>query len=281
MVEGEAVVRAGRAVYDHQGAEDVFPSNGSSATELAVVLNEAEASSEGIELDVKQVLHRHSAQIVVVKRGPRGATVYTSRGASTEVPAYMSKQVFKIGSGDVFSAAFAHFWGEANREPEAAADMASRCVATFVEGHCLPLEAPSDSAHPIKPFGSAGRIYLAGPFFDLAQRWLVEEARQAFVELGVRVFSPLHDVGTGLSSIEIAKADLDGLKACAAVFALLDGADPGTLFEVGYARALGKPVVCLAERWGAEELTMFAGSGCEVLPDFATAVYRAAWASCS
>jgi nucleoside 2-deoxyribosyltransferase len=122
-----------------------------------------------------------------------------------------------------------------------------------------------------------GPIYLAGPFFDLGQRWMVEEIYRTLVDLGAGVFSPLHEVGTGLSADAIAEADLRGLRGCSKVLALLDGGDPGTLFEVGYARALGIPVVALAERMEGENLTMIAGSGCEVTHDLATAIYHVMW----
>ncbi|WP_236961022.1 nucleoside 2-deoxyribosyltransferase [Methylobacterium durans] len=122
-------------------------------------------------------------------------------------------------------------------------------------------------------------IYLAGPFFDLAQRWLVEEALERLQALGAPVFSPLHEVGMGRPAQETATADLEGLDRCAAVLALLDGADPGTLFEVGYARAHGKPVVVLAERVEDLHLTMLAGSGCAVVRDLTSALYRTVWAA--
>ena len=69
----------------------------------------------------------------------------------------------------------------------------------------------------------------------------------------------------------------EALERADAVFALLDGLDPGTLFEVGYARSRGKPVVGLAEAVPRSALTMYEGTGCFLTPDFTTAVYRAGW----
>ena len=181
----------------------------------------------------------------------------------------------------MFSAAFAHHWGERGLDAVDAADLASRSVAHFVDYHALPLppaaELASQSALPAgrRP----GLIYLAGPFFDLAQRWLVEEALERLQALGAPVFSPLHEVGTGRPAQETAAADLEGLDRCAALLALLDGADPGTLFEVGYARARGKPVVVLAERLDDPNLTMLVGTGCRVARDLTSALYQAAWAA--
>jgi nucleoside 2-deoxyribosyltransferase len=130
----------------------------------------------------------------------------------------------------------------------------------------------------LKPKRRAGRIYLAGPFFDIAKRWLVEETLAALESMGADVFSPLHDVGFG-SPLEVATQDLVGLEGCSAVLALIDGHDPGTLFEIGYAAKKSIPVVALAENVSETDLTMLLGTGCEVVADFASAVYRAIWMS--
>ncbi|KIU52074.1 MULTISPECIES: nucleoside 2-deoxyribosyltransferase [Bradyrhizobium] len=280
FVEGDAVVEGERVVYDPQSSDisDEFGANGSRAKHLALVLNEMEAGIVGGSIDVEGLMRRHRADIAVVKRGPWGATVHEAGKAAVEVPIYRSNSVFKIGSGDVFSAAFALFWAERGLDASAAADSASRCVARFVDGHVLPLSEPGGDFEAVRATRS-GSIYLAGPFFDLAQRWMIEEAYRTLIDQGVEVFSPLHEIGTGLPADVIARADLQGLRKCAKVLALLDGADPGTLFEVGYARALDIPVVALAERFEEENLTMIAGSGCDVVRDFATAVYRVLWTS--
>lgn len=96
--------------------------------------------------------------------------------------------------------------------------------------------------------------------------------------MGLRVFSPLHEVGLGQAH-EVAPRDLDGLRSSRAVFALIDGLDPGTIFELGYARSLEKPVVVLAESASDESLKMVKGTDCEVVPDFVSAIYRVAWAA--
>src|SRR3546814_14751858 len=97
----------------------------------------------------------------------------------------------------------------------------------------------------------AGKVYLAAPFFDLAQRWLVEEARSNLLDMGAQVFSPVHEVGPGPASI-VAPEDIAGLEAADVVFAVLNGVDPGTIFEVGRSeeRRVGKECVstCRA-RW--------------------------------
>jgi len=96
--------------------------------------------------------------------------------------------------------------------------------------------------------------------------------------LGVEVFSPFHDVGLG--GADVAQRDLEGLKQCRAVFAVLNGNDPGTVFEIGFARANGMPVTVYAERNSQSDLTMFEGTGCRVCADYTTALYSAIWDSC-
>ena len=52
----------------------------------------------------------------------------------------------------------------------------------------------------------------------------------------------------------------------------MDGGDPGTLFEVGYATYAGLPVVALAQSTKCSDLTMLQGSpNCRVVDDFSTA----------
>jgi len=283
MVAGSAIVRAEYAVFDPQtGANpESFHSNGSVAEHLAIVLNGWEASqATGFppEEAGALILARENADAVVIKLGPRGAIVHSKGRSSVLVPPYRSDSVFKIGSGDVFSAAFAYYWAEAGLQPDEAADAASRSVAHFVDGHQLPLPAIDALRHgdAYATRGSPGQLYLAGPFFAMAQRWLIEETRDILTSMGVPVFSPLHDVGTAKSALDLASGDLAGLNQSAVVLALLDGADPGTVFEVGYARRAGIAVVGYSEQLDALHLTMFEGTGCVMESDYTTAVYKAA-----
>ena len=77
--------------------------------------------------------------------------------------------------------------------------------------------------------------------------------------------------------MRIAPADLAGLNECGVVLALLDGIDPGTMFEIGYATATSKRIVGLAERVESYQLTMLEGTGAKITRDFTTALYMAAW----
>jgi len=59
--------------------------------------------------------------------------------------------------------------------------------------------------------------------------------------------------------------------------AVVNGLDAGTLFEIGYAKSLGKKVVAFAQNVNSSDLTMLIGTDCEITSDFSTAVYKASW----
>jgi nucleoside 2-deoxyribosyltransferase len=220
------------------------------------------------------------ANLVILKRGIHGATVFEREKHPAQIPAYQSTRVFKIGSGDVFSAAFAQLWAEQGLPADQAADLASRAASVYVETSCLPLPSMEelDQRIPAKPPDQSKHVYLAAPFFTAVQIWIVEQLLKAIEDLGAKVFSPLHDVGVHAEAEQIASLDLAGLKSSGAVLAVVNGSDPGTLFEVGYARSLDIPVVALAEQVLPSDLTMLVGTRCEVVDDLCTATYRSIWA---
>jgi nucleoside 2-deoxyribosyltransferase len=285
FVDGDAVVHAEAAVYDPQSAYQpaFFHANGSEADRLAVVCNSREAAhlsqKPDINTAIKTIADRDRANVVIVKQGARGARVY-SDGSMQHVPAFRTPTVWPIGSGDVFSAAFAKAWAIDGASPVDAVRLASIATAWYCESRTLPTpDFLEDFAPPTVPVGpeEPPLVYLAGPFFNMMQQWAIRQARNALREAGLRVFSPLHDVGHGVAD-DVATKDLEGLERSAAVFALCDGLDSGTLFEIGYARRIGIPVVAFVQSETEESLKMLQGSGCEVVRDFASAVYRLVWA---
>jgi nucleoside 2-deoxyribosyltransferase len=289
MLEGDAVVNAEFAVYDPQSPvnPEHFGRNGSRADHLAIVANYSEAvqlaKSEDLSIIGQQLLKEQGVEVVIVKRGPLGCTVISPRSIET-VPAFHTSRVWPIGSGDIFAAAFAHHWGERHLSPLEAARLASMSAALYCEVRALPLPEEIEkrfTATPIESdesrFGTA-LVYLAAPFFNMAERWLVGQARSALIDQRLQVFSPLHDVGVGIAS-EVVPADIKALEKCTVVLALLSHLDPGTVFEVGWARKRQIPVIALVENERPESLKMFEGTSCEILDDFATAIYRTVWAA--
>ena len=281
MLEGSARVEAERCVYDPQSAfaPEPFLKNGSHAGKLAIVGNRREICELGRNdspSDAGARLLEEGAEVVVVKAGAEGAQVITAIG-TTSVPPYRSDAVWTVGSGDVFAVMFAARWGVHGDNPIDRARLASAAVSAYANSR--ELRAPSAEALRREAIATrvvSGEVYLASPFFTLSQRWLVDEVRQGLVDLGLEVFSPLHEIGPGPAG-EVAPADIAALKKCDVVFAVLDGLDSGTVFEVGYARALEKPVYALAQNVSTEDLKMIEGSGCRVYHDLVTALHHAAW----
>ncbi|HET8899627.1 MAG TPA: PfkB family carbohydrate kinase [Rhodanobacteraceae bacterium] len=291
MIEGEGVVSARRAVYDPQNARNPRPfhENGSKSEELALILNRHEAglllgerSSDATQM-ARTLAERNHAQIVVIKQGPMGALVL-DRGRISEIPAYGTQRVWKIGSGDQFAAQFAVGWMHMGLNPHDAADRASRSTAYYCEHHgSFPSEELLVAFQPAPLIvgerwrrGERPTVYLAGPFFNLAQLWLVEQARTALMEMHLKVFSPYHDVGRG-SAEDVVELDLQGIRDCDVLLALGDGLDAGTIYEIGYARAIGRPVVMYSECESIENRKMMQGSDCILTDDFVSAIYRTVW----
>lgn len=290
MLEGEAIVDGERVVYDPQNAVNPVPFqvNGSSAGELAVVLNYREAlamtqlrDSSPDEL-IKAVHTLNCAQIVVMKCGPLGAFVYD--GVSlTRISAYASDSVWKIGSGDVFVGHFSYRWLHEGMSAVESAILASKATAIYCETGGFPLASSLKSfsmtevtASPRYLEGYRPTVYLAGPFFTLAQLWLIEQARANLQSFNLNVFSPYHDVGHG-SADDVVEQDLEGIRQSDIIFAIGDGLDSGTIYEIGYARALGIPVIMYCENESSEDQKMMEGSGCVLCSDYVSAIYKALW----
>lgn len=287
--EGDAVVKANRVVYDPQNPPDKvrpFNANGSSAKELFIVCNYAEGTQLSGETSPERILaallKTPNAIAVALKSAWEGVYVATHSVTQTIEP-IPTTYVHKIGSGDLFTAEIAYGWMVLGLDPIAAARRASSQVAYYVNSGSLPIpEAAVATPAPAPQVASADDptkkydIYIAGPFFNYAQLSVVEEMAGLFRDAGLRVFSPYHDVGLGQPA-QVAGQDLDALRACRVVVACLEGYDPGTVFEVGYARALDIPVLMYAPNLADLHSTMFLGSGCELARDFTTVVYRTLW----
>lgn len=282
MIECDWHAQADTLVVDPQHSPLERILNASNATHVALVLNEHEATRLTGLQDPRAAAHdllKHDVDVVVIKQGALGGLVATRTHVNT-FGAVPTPIVQPLGSGDAFSAGFAHKWATDHDAPLAAAEFASRIAAS----HSL-TGVPQIDPHAVDrlpdalPYAgdSRPRVYLAGPFFSVAERQLVRVARTALRHIGADVFSPLDEIGVG--GDEVAKADLDGLKTCTSVLALLDGSDPGTLFEVGWATHAGTPVVAFSENPSDHTWTMLRGTGTTIHNDLSTALYAATWAA--
>jgi hypothetical protein len=283
MLEARPRVTARRLVMDPQQPKDLAPLEFGeiSAEHLALVANvgETKALAGGTRIlrdAARELLAASGAEVLVTKAGARGALVTTATMQEWVGP-HPTPTVWPIGSGDVFAAGFAWAWGCEEADPLEAAHTASMAAAHWCSSERLNLPATAFREPPSPELAvQDGRVYLAGPFFNVSERWLVALVQESLRSLGGSVFSPLHDVGRGK---DIAAEDLAGLADSTAVLALLDHSDAGTLFEVGWARRAGLPVVALAEQLDQEAAKMLHGTEVSIFSDLSTAVYRALWAS--
>jgi hypothetical protein len=282
MLENKPKVKANRLVLDPQKPRDLgkLDLDGVSANHLAIVANAIETRAITDEEDpkdgAKSLLNSSNAEVVITKLAARGALV-TTKNDQKVIPPWPTKIVWPIGSGDVFAAGFAWAWAQQQMTPDEAARVGSYAASRWCSTNSFDLNA-SDFEPPNADWSMKhGRVYLAGPFFDIAQRWLVELVRENLVALGGNVFSPLHDVGVG--SDEVAEKDLAGLEQCTAILALLDSNDSGTIFEAGWGAKSELPIVFYSEDAERADLKMLRGAGAISCEDISSAVYRAIWAS--
>lgn len=274
FLEGDAVVTANRAVHDPQTfvEPERFAANGSRAEELALVLNEEEARALSGEHDVRDaaraLLHYERAEVVVVKAGVRGALVAERGGDMTEVPAYRSDRVFKIGTGDVFSSVFAFEWAERKRGAPEAATLASQSVSRYCSTRRLPLSA--DPFLPGRPVIVDGPpvVLLVGETATIGQRYVMEEARYRLNELGATVVSPALD----------AIQQVDAKILTSALF-VADAASADLESQLQRLLDENVPIVLFDERVGSEAPTQGVESRVCAIDDFASAVYFAFWAA--
>lgn len=271
FLEGEAIVHANRAVYDPQTSASpaMFTDNGSSADELALVLNEGEARALTGKSDAREaataLLESGTAHVVVVKGGARGALVVERGGATWEVPAYWSERVFKIGTGDVFSSVFALEWAERKHPAILAAERASLSVAAYCASGKLPLTADAQKPRTPVTLKEVPVVLLDGAVNTIGRRFVMEEARSSLLELGASVVCPALDGASMIGPEPIMSALVIGEGLLGDLWPRL------RLLE-----SAGTPVVLFDElRATGTEMQ----SSYRVIDDFTSSIYFALWAA--
>ncbi|MGB8781421.1 MAG: nucleoside 2-deoxyribosyltransferase [Candidatus Bathyarchaeia archaeon] len=95
------------------------------------------------------------------------------------------------------------------------------------------------------------KVFLAAPLFSEAEREFNSKIAKRLRENGFEVWlaqeAPFIQQGTHKEKKRIYEGDISALKASDAIAAVLDGVevDAGVAYEMGYATALGKPIVGL------------------------------------
>jgi nucleoside 2-deoxyribosyltransferase len=94
-------------------------------------------------------------------------------------------------------------------------------------------------------------VYLAGPLFSEAEQQFNRRLKGLLVNAGCEVFLPQED-SNDAGNLQhhrwherIFQKNLEGIRKCDVMVAVLEGVDvdSGTAWEIGYAYALGKPVI--------------------------------------
>ncbi|HID18925.1 TPA: nucleoside 2-deoxyribosyltransferase [Candidatus Bathyarchaeota archaeon] len=91
------------------------------------------------------------------------------------------------------------------------------------------------------------KVYVAGPLFTEGERGFLEKVDEVCKGLGLETYLPHRDTNPEMGVQKIYESHLRALKECSLLVAVLEGpdVDSGTAFELGYFRALGKPVIGL------------------------------------
>jgi hypothetical protein len=267
LVEGDAVVRARRAIFDPQGTGGSlhFRENGSEADEITLVLNAEElmsgTGSPDIEDAARSLVNKGSASVVVVKQGVSGALVIESGKRTMFVPAFRSSNVFKIGTGDVFSATFAHYWGLEGEDATAAAEQASLAVAYYVQNRGFPIERQQPMSEPVGGIPQ-GPVAVLAASNTLGNKYVLEETLHRLEELGVHA-EHVHTPPTE--------------KQHAAVLVIVDGLSRDCIADAVALSISGHSIIMLDET----QSVVLENPRLKIIRtrDFTTALYQAAWAA--
>ncbi|EKO3410099.1 hypothetical protein R1U54_003957 [Vibrio fluvialis] len=206
FLEGSAKVQGERVVFDPQTwqNQESYYSNGSTAKELAIVLNELELlhkdCGNNLHEAAQKLLREECASIVIVKQGPIGSTVFEDNGNVTFIPAYKSELVFKLGTGDIFSALFAFYWAEMKLLPVVAADNASRAVSIYSESRFFSLsQSQLEQREPLKTH-QCRTVRVEGSIDTIGQRYTLEEIKYLLNELGQKAYCPVLDIDKNIDT---------------------------------------------------------------------------------
>jgi len=283
MLEADYIIRGNKVVYDPQTS--ISPNKFSDfgkANELVYILNKNEAisiaESENIDVIKKYFFLKEKATAFIIKNGPFGAILYF-KDKEIKIPSFITNNVFKIGSGDIFTSSFGYYWMHKNLSIEESAQNASKSTAIYCDIKAY-IDVTNFLNIEYKEFNFKSlenkQVYLASPFFAISELILVDKVRAAFLSFGINVFSPFHDVGIGNSEI-IAKKDIEGINNSDIIFCLLDNYDTGTLIESGYSLSKGKKIVGYHRTCEDGKLLMLKGSDIQYYNHLTTAIYKTIW----
>lgn len=270
FIEGDAIVDGNRVVFDPQTWKQkaIYSINGSEARKLIIVLNELElvhsTSVNSLIEQAQELLELNNAEAVVVKRGVKGCFVLEKNGSKFSIPSYLSNKVTKIGTGDVFSAIFAFYWGVKKEQPSLAAELASKHAACFCESGGIDLDYQMiEKLIPIN-FESFKPVTIFADQTGLGKRYIVEEAKYLLLQFGItaQVEDSLDNLAANKNSVLILGETLRNSKP----------------IEKQLKKSKSKIVVfdTSCDEWFADNATP---ENIRLVQDFTSAIYHIAWAS--
>ena len=283
MLESDFKLSGKKIVYDPQTSikPNKFSDIGE-AEELVYIVNMKEAQSLASSYDLENIksffFNKEKATAFIIKNGPFGATLYYDN-KEIKIPSYITKNVNKIGSGDIFTASFGYYWIQKGLSFEESALNASKSTAYYCDKKVFVDVSQLDSFEYIefdrKEYTNM-QVYLASPFFAISELILIDKIRSAFLDFGVKVFSPFHDIGLG-DDTTIAQKDIEGIGNSDIIFCVFDNLDSGTLVESGYSLAKGKKLIGYHRTCEESKLLMLKLGNLQVFNNLTTAIYQTIW----
>ena len=288
MVEAVPVVTARRVVVDPQhslGLDQLRQTV--SAEELVIVANQREITSISRESDLRRagdlLVEATGAAGIVVKAGAHGALIFRRNEEPTGVPAFVTPEIFPIGSGDVFTAVLAAAYFAGAELSEAALEASRRTAVYVMTQQTRDTELDEDLVATIEPtvwsVQDRPKIYIAASFANPEQRWSGRTMDRGIDDIGGHPVYPLRDVGEKHDASATADGDLAALDSCDAVVLLADVARTGPFFEGGWATSRDIPIVVMNSDPDEDRYTMLRGTGSTMVSDLATAAYHAVWSA--
>ncbi|WP_315752506.1 MULTISPECIES: hypothetical protein [unclassified Bradyrhizobium] len=276
LLEAKLKINADRAVFEISPRDEEISRGKIGSLALIAAedeLPDAASPADGFRDVAARLMAAHKADLMIIRRRAGGGVLFEGE-LEHDVPAYVARQWFKIGAGNVFCAMFAHYWGEKKMSPLRAAELASRSSAYYAGELAIPMVAEG-SLPTMETFDPSiqCKVFVVSPCASMAQQWLLDQAIDSLDRLGVTTVSA-YDLG--LDGVPLKSGDIDKvLEDSDAVLVLADGADIASALAVGLARVRHLPIVVLAEDSKQTRLDLWQGTQCEIARDFATAVYRA------
>jgi hypothetical protein len=283
MLESDFIITGNKVIYDPQTSLNPkkFSEIGN-ANELIYIVNMNEAKSISLQNDLegikKYFFNNEKAYALIIKNGPYGAKLYLKNNDEFEIPSFVTENVNKIGSGDIFTSSFGYYWMNKNLPLEECAILASKVTSLYCDKKVY-IDV-KDFNHDFIAIESKNfkdkQIYLAAPFFSIAELILIDKIRNAFLEFEVKVFSPFHDIGLG-DEETIAIKDLQGIKDSDIIFCVFDNLDSGTLIESGFALAMNKKIIGYHRTCKESELLMLKPGDLKIFKNLTSAMYHTIW----